>query len=781
MSRELTRRTMLQLLGGVTAGAILSPLPWKVLDDAAIWTQNWSWLPKTPRGKLGLKRSTCTLCPAGCGLLARCVGERPYQLVGLSGHPAGGALCPLGLSAHHLATHPLRLRHPVLLDHASDTARAQGLAPAQRAVDFDQAVETLAGWLREAQGAGRAAGNSHAVVLLEPRADRVQSLVTRRFLGALGYGTHASCDPDDASMAILRDMIEVPPPSAGSASKSKQADIAGGPLHLGWDLERTRTILSFGAPLLEGWIAPGRAAARLVGRETLGDDERPLLLQVETRPSRTAMLADRWIPIAAGSEATLALGLAHVIVTEGRYDRAVTAAAQDFSRTDGRGYVELVLQFPPERVSQITGIAATDLRELARTFASRGPAVAVAGADPGGGRLGPDAERAIWSLNLLAGSIGAAGGFVARRPLPTPTEFAKTTLAPSERLEQVPDGSVQLLMIDAGVSGNGIPWSLLHRKLAKGAHVVSLSPFAGGLALHADMIVPAAAPLEELEEVPTPFLAPAASLALAPALLPRTGESMGATSLLARLCDALSLSCGIDDGCLDRALAARIGAVHAAGQGWVYRGRDGARLGMADIASPEELRELLADGGCWVDAPCDAPSRPSVRLLGTSSDGYDRLARAATGPGLAAPGAGGDMSGDRQLLLMPFAWKGSSGADALPPLISKLCRESALRPAAGQAWMHPDTARTAGLRDREPAVLESDGRSARVMVRCDAAVLPGMVHVAVGPCDLSFGDCRGGKPGARADRAHEDEAVLALCPPDEDCTWRLAKATARRA
>jgi hypothetical protein len=419
---------------------------------------------------------------------------------------------------------------------------------------------------------------------------------------------------------------------------------------------------------------------------------------------------------------------------------------------------------------------------LARTFVARGPAVAVAGADPGGGRLGPDAERAIWSLNILAGSIGAAGGFIARRPLPVPSELAQGALAPTERLEQVPDSSVQVLMVDAGVSGNGVPWRLLQRKLAKGAHVVSLSPFAGGLALHADMIVPTHAPLETLEEVPTPFLAPAASLALAPPLLPPSGEALGATALLARLCGALSLACGIDDGTLQRGLDARIRDVYAAGRGQVYRARDSARIAMTDVSSPEELREMLTDGGCWVDAACDAPSHSTVRLLGAGADGYDRLARAGAGPGLAVEAAGASgMGGGQKLLLMPFAWKGASGADALPPLLSKLCRESGLRPAAGQAWMNPTTAREAGLRDREPAVLESAGHRARVMVRCDAAVLLGMVHVAVGPCDLSFGDCRGDKQGTRGDRAHEDEAVLALCPPDEDCTWRLAKATARRA
>ena len=40
MTLDLTRRSLLKFMGGAVAGAVLSPLPWKLLDDASIWTQN---------------------------------------------------------------------------------------------------------------------------------------------------------------------------------------------------------------------------------------------------------------------------------------------------------------------------------------------------------------------------------------------------------------------------------------------------------------------------------------------------------------------------------------------------------------------------------------------------------------------------------------------------------------------------------------------------------------------------------------------------------------------
>ena len=46
----VTRRDILWGLGGGLAGAALTPVPWKLLDDTAIWTQRRHALPVPPRG-----------------------------------------------------------------------------------------------------------------------------------------------------------------------------------------------------------------------------------------------------------------------------------------------------------------------------------------------------------------------------------------------------------------------------------------------------------------------------------------------------------------------------------------------------------------------------------------------------------------------------------------------------------------------------------------------------------------------------------------------------------
>ena len=113
MNQKISRRDLFKFIGGSAAGLVFTPVPWKLLDDAAIWTQNWSWVPTPLRGKFQTKYTTCSLCPAGCGVRVRCVGDQPVSLSGISEHPIShGAMCPVGLGGHHLPYNPARVLQP---------------------------------------------------------------------------------------------------------------------------------------------------------------------------------------------------------------------------------------------------------------------------------------------------------------------------------------------------------------------------------------------------------------------------------------------------------------------------------------------------------------------------------------------------------------------------------------------------------------------------------------------------------------------------------------------
>ena len=108
---KVSRRDLLFWSAGAAAGLLVTPVPWKILDDTSKWSQNWPWIPQATRGPVEIKQSSCTLCPNGCGLKVRMAAGWPVGVTGLNSHPmSSGALCPLGFGAHQLNWHPQRLR-----------------------------------------------------------------------------------------------------------------------------------------------------------------------------------------------------------------------------------------------------------------------------------------------------------------------------------------------------------------------------------------------------------------------------------------------------------------------------------------------------------------------------------------------------------------------------------------------------------------------------------------------------------------------------------------------
>ena len=687
-----TRRDLLFGLGGGLAGAALTPVPWKLLDDTAIWTQRRHAVPVPPRGAVTFRPAACTLCPAGCAVRVRCVGTRPVAMVGEPRHPLGGGACALGLTLHHLAYHPLRLAGPAV----SVSGRREPVA-------LDVAVDRIA----RAVEAARAHGQR--VMVLDRRPDRVVSAAWRRLMDALPHGLYVTHPGEGETLAVLQRALVLPAPGAR-------------PLLLGLDLERTRTLLSFGAPVLEGWGRPGRMLAARKGLR---------VVQVDAWRSPSAALADEWVAISPGAEGPLALALAHVILREQE-----APAGEDVRRA--------LAGFSPLRAAPRTGVGPERIEELARTLARQSPAVAIGGGDPGAGPLPPDAERAIAILNVVLGSVGREGGFVPRRPQPEAGTDAVGI--PATALEDVPTGSVGVLLLDAADDGRALPRPLLRRVLAKGAVVVSLSPFDGALAREADILVPAPAPLEAWDEVLPTADASVASYAVSAAVLP---SPPGATDAIAFLhCLAAALRRDIGKSTHEERLRERVAAIHAADRGRLVACTEGGYAEQT-TADANGLWEALVAGGCWIDkgqqvTPLD------VRAPLPSSDSLERWSRPE------------GVERNQSLGLVAFAARGTAGAIPVSPLLTKLYQESDLRPGAMTAAISPSTADELGLAERQPVRIESPAGTVSAQLRIDSTLPPGRIALAAGP-----------DPGALHPEARVTaRGALPLAVAAADGTWR---------
>ncbi|MBK9167322.1 MAG: hypothetical protein IPM24_07630 [Bryobacterales bacterium] len=337
-----TRRNLLAFGGGAAAAVAFTPIPWKLLDDVSIWTQNWSWIPPVPRGEITVKHSACTMCGAGCGVQAHCVGGQPFGLAPVAGHPLShGGLCALAYGAHQMPYHARRLRKGL--------SRGAEVAPD---VALAHAVEIL----RDARDARR------VVAVLDERPGRMVSAMYARLLGGLPGSVYLT------------------PPAPERATAGILSGWAGRPA--GFDFEKARTILSIGTPLLDGFGAAGALLALWANRE-----DRVRFLHAEPRQSHTAALADRWIAIRPGSEAAFALGLAGVLVRDGLAKAPAPYGA-----------------FSLEEAARRTGLRPDTILAVAHELAGRGPALVIGGGDPVSGPLPRDAEQSIAALNVLLGS-----------------------------------------------------------------------------------------------------------------------------------------------------------------------------------------------------------------------------------------------------------------------------------------------------------------------------------------------------------------------------------------
>lgn len=122
------RRAFLQFTAGVVGGTLLTPLPWKLADDAAIWSQNWSWRPSPARGDISTTQSICVQCGGGCGIRARLVDKKRVIFVeGNPHHPINkGGLCPVGLSGPQYLYATYRVPQP--LKQTKKARRCDGIS-----------------------------------------------------------------------------------------------------------------------------------------------------------------------------------------------------------------------------------------------------------------------------------------------------------------------------------------------------------------------------------------------------------------------------------------------------------------------------------------------------------------------------------------------------------------------------------------------------------------------------------------------------------------------------
>lgn len=510
----VNRRNFIKLSVGGAVGTGLSPLPWKLTDDTAIFTQNFPWVPVPEEGKFTNVKSHCTLCPGGCGIEVRKSGKRAVKIEGRTDHPINpGGICPLGMGGLQLLYNEnIRFTGPMKRIGPRGSGKLQPIT-------WDEALSTLAHRLLELRNKGKA---SSIVTVDGNKKGSTISAMIERFTKAVGSPNYMKVPTSEDTSGITTNLM------------------FGKRGYVTYDLENSDYILSFGSGLLEGWGAPGRVLNAWGLWKSKNLKGRVNIVQVESRASNTASKADKWVPARPGTETALALGIAHVIIKNGLYDKAfVENNSNGFLSNEAKGedtykgFKQLVLEhYSPEKVSMITGISVSDISEIATSFSGADAPVAVCGKGKGLLNGDPLEYMAVYALNALTGRINKPGGLIICDPVPLSSfpdveidDIAKESLntPPVDMAEDVNNYGQSLfnnlsdIMLSAGepvvdtmlVFSSNPAFTLpdggdFNQSMAKTPFIVSFSPYRDETALMADLIIPDHTYLEKTDEVVSP-------------------------------------------------------------------------------------------------------------------------------------------------------------------------------------------------------------------------------------------------------------------------------------
>jgi len=130
------------------------------------------------------------------------------------------------------------------------------------------------------------------------------------------------------------------------------------------------------------------------------------LVTIDPRFTQIAGKSDVYLQPRVGTDGALALGLMNVIINEGLYDSEfVNNHTVGFNRLK-----EMVNEYPPDKVEQITSVPSESIIDLAREYASIKPAHIQVGMGLQHNTNGGQTFRAIASLAAISGNLGISGG-----------------------------------------------------------------------------------------------------------------------------------------------------------------------------------------------------------------------------------------------------------------------------------------------------------------------------------------------------------------------------------
>jgi formate dehydrogenase len=324
------------------------------------------------------KVTYCRICEVYCGLIATVEDGRVTRLRPDPDHVVSrGYSCPKGIAFHQLTHDPDRILHPM-----------KRVGERWERISWDDAIGEIAAKLSHI----RAEHGPDAIAVYHGNPSGwsyAHRLFSAGWVDAVGSrNSYGAGSQDNLSLFVAAWFLY------GSSALRPVPD-----------LDRTRHLLVVAAnPVVsQGTLMQAtHIKRRLEAIRARGGK----LVVIDPRRTETAKLASEHHFIRPDTDAVLLLAMIRTILAEGLEDRAWlerhAVGLDDVRRASAA--------FTPELAAERTGIAADEIRRLAREFAAAEGACAYG--RPVSGRFGTIAAWALDVLNVVTGNLDSPGGFV---------------------------------------------------------------------------------------------------------------------------------------------------------------------------------------------------------------------------------------------------------------------------------------------------------------------------------------------------------------------------------
>ncbi|WP_081288516.1 molybdopterin-dependent oxidoreductase [Mycobacterium asiaticum] len=559
---------------------------------------------------------TCPLCEAMCGLEIR---VQEGKVAGIRGNRddvwSRGHICPKGASLAGLHDDPDRIRQPLI--------KVDGQF---QEVTWDAAFR-------------------RCTELLTP-------VINKYGIGAV---TAYTGNPLAHSFSLARytgvllGMSGMPVTYSPGTVDQWPKNLSSHLMYGGWwnfpvpDIERTNLLVIMGAnpAASQGSLLAAPNVMGLIDAIV----KRGKVIVVDPVRTVTAAHASEWLPIVPGTDAALLLAVAHTLFAEGLVHAAPYVEGLDAMR-------EVAAQWPPSRVSAVTGIDEERIKKLARELAGTEKSVVYGRIGLCNQEFGSLASWLVDVINILTGHFDVPGGAMFPRPAawsittqPLPgleggaPEFGRwqtRVRGAKEVLGQVPvsclveeiatpgEGQLKALIT---VAGNPVLSSPAGDKLDEALPMleamISVDNWVNETTRHANVILPGLSPLEQPhhDDLVLQFAIGSFANYSAPVFDP--GDRPHEWEILIRLtglCTGTPAEevdvVAIDDGFFDY-LA-------------FTRGLDGATIrrhydqgGLKNNGGPERMLDLTLRTGPFGDRYGENPGGLTLELLKANPNGID--------------------------------------------------------------------------------------------------------------------------------------------------------------